>query len=376
MSRHHLLARGAALALTALLFACLPLRPAGRGAPLGRAPESALRDLIDGWPTGSDTVTIAGFRLADGTTSAATEALDQLLLAAAAGAGVAIRPEAGVAGSASARDLPWGADEALPREWRTLGGLVAGGQLLEASDWVYLRLVLADGRQGRIRRHATARLAARDLQRLAVQRQLAAGQPAPPPQIGIELHLLVRRDVSGFAQRIDWVEGGALDQYDQVQLRLRASQDCDVWAFLFRSDGQRETLYDGGTVYGGRWTYGPGEEGWVSLTEGDQVYTVYVLAAPRIEADRGTLWEEVGQLQERGRIERFQGLDLVDGAVARLLQRTVDADTIAVSRGAEGVERGEPERFVYVDGTTLDSRGEQLHGAAIARAYSAQVHYR
>ena len=108
----------------------------------------------------------------------------------------------------------------------------------------------------------------------------------------------------------------------------------------------------------------------------DQVYTVYVLAAPRIEEDRGTLWEEVGQLQERGRIERFQGLDLVDGAVARLLQRTVNADTIAVSRGAEGVERGEPERFVYADGTTLDSRGEQLHGAAIARAYSAQVQYR
>jgi len=100
------------------------------------------------------------------------------------------------------------------------------------------------------------------------------------------------------------------------------------------------------------------------------------LAAPRIEEDRSSLWEELGQLQSEGRLERFRGLDLVDAAVARLLQRTVTADTLAISRGSEGIEAGETERFVYDDGTAFDSRGELLQGTAIARAYSALVRYR
>jgi hypothetical protein len=40
------------------------------------------------------------------------------------------------------------------------------------------------------------------------------------------------------------------------------------------------------------------------------------------------------------------------------------------------VELGKIERLVYDDGTTFESRPEQLHGTVIARAYSALVSYR
>ena len=342
--------------------------------------EASLQGLLAEWPHEGRTVTIAGFRQADGTTSAETQALDEILLSAAVRAGVETRPDAGVAGSASALDLDWSEESSLPDDWRELpGDLVAGGQLRIEGSWAYLRLVVADPATGRIRRDQGTRISGGALARLVRDRGRrrtgAAAEVARP--LEIELHLLVRRDEGGFPERIDFEEGGTLAVEDRIQLRYRARRDCEVFAFLLRSDGSRQTLVGGETTYGGRWYYAPGEDAWHALSEDDMVYTLYFLAAPRIEEDRGSLWEELDQLQAEGMLERFHGLDEVDAAVARLLQRTVSAaDTVVISRGAEGVEPGEGERFVYEDGTVFESPGESLQGTVIARAHSALVRYR
>ncbi len=345
----------------------------------GEGAEASLERLLSEWPHQGRTVTIAGFRHADGTTSAETEALDEVLLSAAMRAGVVAQPDAGIAGSALAEDLDWAGESSLPDDWRELpGDLVAGGQLRIEGSWAYLRLVLADPLTGRVRQDHGTRISEVELARLIRDRERrqtgVAAEVARP--LEIDLHLLVRRDEGGFPERIDFEEGGRLAVADRIQLRYRARRDCEVFAFLLNSDGSRQTLVDE-TTYGGRWYYAPGENSWQALSEDDRVYTLYFLAAPRIEEDRSSFWEELDQLQSEGRLERFRGLDLVDAAVARLLQRTVSAaDSVVVSRGAEGVEPGEEERFVYEDGTTFDSRGERLRGTVIARAYSALARYR
>ena len=352
---------------------------AGWGGSRGPAAESSLEQLLAEWPHQGRTVTIAGFRHADGTTSAETEALDEALLSAAVRAGVAAQPDAGIAGSGSAEDLYWTEESSLPDDWRELpGDLVAGGQLRVETPWAYLRLVVADPLTGQVRRDDGTRISEGELTRLVRDRlgRRTGVAPEVARPLEIELHLLVRRDEGGFAERIDFEEGGQLAVEDRIQLRYRSRRDCEVFAFLLRSDGSRQQLAGGGTIYGGRWYYSPDENGWHTLSEDDLVYTLYFLAAPRIEEDRSPLWEELDQLQSEGRLERFRGLELVDAAVARLLRRTVSADTLVISRGPEGVEPGEKERFVYDDGTAFDSRGERLEGAVIARAYSALVRYR
>ncbi len=363
----------------AALALCLGCGFPGRSAPRPAEAEASLGRLLGDWHHQGRTVTIAGFRHADGRTSVETEALDEAWLSAAVRAGVLTLPDAGIAGSASAEDLGWSGEASLPDDWRELpGDLVAGGQLRVEPPWAYLRLVVADPLTGRVHQDHGTRIAERDLISLVRDRSRrltgVAAEVARP--IEIELHLLVRREEGGFPERIDFEEGGLLAVDDRFQLRYRADPDCEVFVFLLLSDGSRQTLGGGATIYGGRWYYAPGENAWHTLSRDDLVHTLYFLAAPRIEEDRSSLWEDLDQLQSEGRLDRFVGLDLVDAAVARLLQRTAGADSIAVSRGAEGVERGEKERFVYDDGTTFDSRGERLEGTVIARAYSALVRYR
>ena len=360
----------------ALLCGCVML---DRRPPRGADPQTALQAVLLPWsPATLDSVTVAGFRQADGKRTPETDVLDELLLSAALRAGVAVRPDAGVAGMA-AGSLPWGAEAPLPRDWRSLPGLVVAGQVRSATPWAYLRLVLADARTGQLRGEGRTRIAERDLASLVAERQqrLAVSATRLEEEIDIELHVVVRRDDGGFLRRVDLQEGGQLAQGDQLQLRYRASQDCEVYAFLYRSDGTRDELVGGGTIYANRWIYAPGENLWHSLSAGDEVYTLYVLVAPRIEEDRGTLWQDLAELQSTGRVEGFRGLDLVDVAVVRLLQRTATgADSLQVLRGTDGIEAGEMRSFVYSDGTTFDSRGDLLRGYAIARAYSAEVLYR
>lgn len=336
-----------------------------------------LERVLAGWDT-QDTVTVAGFRLIDGETSAETEALDEALLSAAVRAGVKVRPNAGVAGSARAADVDWPSGSLLPGDWRQLpGDLVVAGQVRTASPWVYLRLALADGATGDMRRQATVRVAERDLRRLTAARQArqSGSGVVVLSDLDVELHLVVRRDEGGFPRLVEWEEGGQLLEGDRLQLRFRTGQDCEVFAFLYRSGGENTVMHDG-TVFADRWVYAPGENSWEGLSQGDDVYTLYFLAARRLEQDKSSMWEELTRLQNQGRVEKFRGLEMVDAAVVDLLQRTAEADSVVVLRGGEGIERGETERFVYTDGNTFDSQGDLLPGRVILRAYSAEVQFR
>ncbi len=325
-----------------------------------------------------DTVTVAGFRLLDGKISAETLALDEALLSAAVRAGVQVRPDAGIAGKGRAEDIDWRADELLPRDWRQLpGNLLSAGQVHLASPWVYLRMALVDGGTGDLRDESTVRLSQRDLTRLTTAYQARGSKSvvASLADLNLEFHLLVRRDEGGFPRLIEFVEGGQLDEGDRLQLRFRADQDCEVYAFLYSSEGTNTVLHDG-TVFADRWQYAPSENRWEGLSQGDEVYSLYLLAARRLEEDKSSMWEEISRLQEQGQIQKFRGVELIDSAVGRLLQRTSEIDSVALVRGDEGVVLGESERFVYADGTAFDSRGRLLSGQVVAVAYSVEVQFR
>ncbi|SVD37541.1 uncharacterized protein METZ01_LOCUS390395, partial [marine metagenome] len=157
----------------------------------------------------------------------------------------------------------------------------------------------------------------------------------------------------------------------------RTEQDCQVYAFLYRSDGERVELISDNAVYRNRWIYVPDEFGFTALGEADVVYTLYFLAAPHLDEDRGQLWEEVENLQSQGRFDRYEGLELLDAEVVRYLQRTVAVDSLSIQRGEEGIERPrERRRFVYRDGSTLSSSGELYRSLVVARAVSTLIEYR
>jgi hypothetical protein len=323
-------------------------------------------------------VTVVGFRLTDGKASIETEALNEVLLSAAGHAGVTVRPDAGISGAAQGAEIRWQPDKLLPRNWRQLpGDLVVTGLLRMESPWVYLRLALADGATGALQNTADMRLAQGDLTELVAAHQDRMSGPAVVnlPDLDVELHILVRRDEGGFPRLVVWEEGGRLEDGDRLQLRFRSDQDCEVFAFLYRSGGESTTLHSG-PVFADRWIYAPGENNWDALTVGNEVYTLYFLAAHRVEEDKGSMWESLAELQNQSRIEKFRGVELVDAAVVSMLQRTAVEDSVVMSRGRDGVEMGKTERFVYNDGTTFDSNGELFTGQMIARAYSVEVQFR
>jgi hypothetical protein len=362
---------------TILLMALAACWPVGRSQSESGI-EPVLLQALRGWDL-SDTLTVSGIRLEAGKDSAETAALEEVLLSAAIRSGMQIRAGAGIAGGdAAAGDVNWSADALLPRDWRTLpGDLLVSGRLRVASPWVYLQLAVTDSRTGTIRTESTIRIAETDVGRLAAAReQRRSGSVVfAAADLDMELHLLVRRDEDGFQRLVDWEEGIELEQGDRLQLRFRSSQDCEVFAFLYQSEGANTALHNG-TVFANRWIYAPGENSWKSMSVGNEVYTLYFLAARRLEEDKSSMWEQLTLLQEQGRVEKFRGLEMVDTAVAALVQRTAGADSVVLSRGSEGIERGESERFVYADGVAFDSQGELLPGAVIARAYSFEVQYR
>ncbi|MDA0334247.1 MAG: hypothetical protein O2782_03685 [bacterium] len=366
--------KNAGIVLTLLLLtSCWP---GGRPAS-GVDISVRLHQVLSEWGT-QDTVTVAGFRLTDGKTSAATAALDEALLSAAAHAGVTVRPDAGIAGAASSAQIKWPADSQLPRDWQQLpGDLLATGLVRTESPWIYLRLALADGGTGVLQHTATIRLAERDLAELVAARQARTSTPVLVrlPDLDIELHILVRRDEGGFPRLVELQEGGQLEEGDRLQLRFRSSQDCEVYAFLYRSDGESSGLHSG-PVFADRWIYAPGENSWESLVAGNEVYSLYFLAAHSVEDDKGSMWEDLTQLQTQGRIEKFRGTDLVDAVVVSMLQRTAAGDSVVLTRGRDGIEIGPTERFVYTDGTSFDSKGELFTGQVVARAYSVEVKFR
>jgi hypothetical protein len=121
--------------------------------------------------------------------------------------------------------------------------------------------------------------------------------------------------------------------------------------------------------------YGPGEDSWLAFPEAGRVHSLYVIAAKHLAEDRAQLWEQMGELVEQGRVDRFVGLSLQDQVLAEYVRRDQDADTtLVVQRGASGMRYGREEEIILTDGTRLQSRPEIIEGQdALIRAISFLV---
>lgn len=347
----------------------------------GTSPEVALVDVINEW-SGVDSVTVLGFRDHWGKSPAGTDILNRALLSALGRSGAVVNPDAGITRS-DQRTMRYSGGQVLPTDWRELTGedtprhgLVLAGQIREADTWTYLRLALADAATGELTNHGTTRISQGDLDQLVASSGDSILATAP---LNVAYHVVVRRDDAGFAEMIDVSEGATLIEGDRLQVRLQAAQDCEAFVFLYASeDGERKNLLDPQRIYDSRWSYAPGENSWTSFSEGDQVFTLYLLVAPRIDADRQTLWERLDELQSQSKIDRMSGLHLVDEALADFLQQTVAvSDSVQAIRGDEAISIAEEtETFAYSDGVVFEHQAENLEGSIILRAISFHVRWK
>ena len=313
-----------------------------------------------------------GFRDAKGEKGPAIEVLDDFLVSALLRDGVSLMVPEELSG------MKWEADEVVPeRLWTDLdaSSVLLSGRLEEEGAWIYLRLFLVDGRSRQLLAATTRRLAGRHLQeQVARRRSREEGGVAGIP-LEVDLHLLGLRRQGEIASSVAIEEGTVLQTGDRLQIRFKVARDCEVYAFLYSSEGVQEDLFGSQFVYSGRWQYGPGEEQWIDLEESDQVYTLYFLAGKHLLEEREELWERMAELVEQRRVDRFAGLELLDQTLVEFLQRELEGEPeIGVLRGREGIERGEKESFILADGTPLESYAEKLSSAVVlVRAFSFSV---
>lgn len=312
-----------------------------------------------------------GFRDAKGEKGLATEVLDDFLVSALLLDGVPLMVPEKLAGE------KWEEDELLPaRLWTDLDACrILTGRLEEEGAWMYLRLFLIDSRSRQLLASTTRRVAGRHLrEQVAQRRSQEEGRVAEIP-LEVDLHLLGLRSQGGIAHSVAIEEGTALQTGDRLQIRFKVARDCEVYAFLYSSEGVREDLFGSQFVYSGRWQYGPGEEQWVDLEESDQVYTLYFLAGEHLLEEKEELWERMAELVEQRRVDRFAGLELLDQTLVEFLLRELEGEPeIGVLRGGEGIGRGEKESFILADGTPLESRAEKLSSPVVlVRAFSFSV---
>ena len=314
-----------------------------------------------------------GLRDEAGARSAASEVVDRYLLSAlvAQDRSVSLADSGAVAGS-------WGKDELVPeRVWRAAGGreLALGGRLYRAGAWDYLRLVLTDPTDGALVGTASWRLRqAAVAQMVAASRRQVPGPAAAAPLV-VEFHRIGIRTEGGLTHLLTLEPGAVLQAGDQLQVRLQARQDCQLWAFLYSSGGQVSELLSSRRTYADRWEYGPGQEAWVTLADEVQVYTLYVVAATHIPDDREELWRQCSELVEQGRLNRYTGLELLDQALREFLCRGVTgAASAAVVRQGDPVGPGPREQFILQDGTPVTSQADELTGGPVLiRAISFAV---
>jgi hypothetical protein len=242
------------------------------------------------------------------------------------------------------------------------------------APWRYLQMHLLD--------RADRRVLTTLHQRLSQQRlddELAAVQQAQGitrtfhPQV--DLHIIFRRDEGDIARVVSLEDGGSLEQDDRLQLRFTVGQDCQVYAFLYSADAGVEEVFAKREVYSGRKLYGPGQEAWITLGENDQVYTLYFLAARNLE-ELGELFEQMGQLVSDGEVNRLVGLEKLDQAVVDFFALRTEAEAeVRVVRDRNEVILQEVEKFIYTDGTSLESQAEELQAnSVLIRAISFAVY--
>lgn len=358
------------LSLSIFLWGCGGWSPRSGG---GGEIEGVMRELVEplSGQIGEEQVSWLGFREGDGKSSPATELLDEYLISALLRSGVRL---AALDRSTLGK---WKGEELVPtRLWQEAEtARVMGGRVEVAGGWAYLRLFLIDAEEGLLLGTVRRRLAEPQLRELAARASGAEEEGEEERKVEVDLHLLVVRDEAGMTQPVEVEEGTMLESGDRLQVRFKVAADCQVYAFLYSSKGVRRDLFGSQLVYSGRWQYGPGRESWVELNEVDQVHTLYFLAGRRLSDEREELWERLGELVEEGQVDRFTGVELLDGALVEFLQRRAEENVeIAVRRGSEGAVSGEVEEFILEDGTALKSRAEVLSGSQLlVRAVSFGV---
>lgn len=314
-----------------------------------------------------------GVRAEEGGLTPAGELLDRYLLSALIAEGLAVTVPDSVATGGS-----WGKEEPVPeRVWRAVeaGRLALAGRVHRQGGWNHLQLVLVDPTDG-----ALAGTTTRSLREGAVQRLVAASdrrrdrRDEEEPLV-LEVHRLGIRSEGGLARPVAVEPEATLQAGDRLQVRVRARRDCEVWAFLYSSAGEVRELLPSRRVFAGRWEYGPGQDSWLSLGEGSQVYTLYLIAGSRLPEEREELWERLTELIEQGQVVRETGLELLDRVLAEFLGRGLkEGAAVTVVRGGDSVRPGTEESFILEDGTPVSSRAEELSGAPLViRAVSFSV---
>lgn len=312
-------------------------------------------------------------------------ALDDLLISSLLRERVAIETEIGpMAGDREDGGHPAPSDALPPSERRDMSpSLLLSGTVHGDGPWVYVRTALTESGTGTILHADVCRVSDDDLRYRGAEwtaRHDRGGEEREgttlPEEVmlAMDLHMVVRRDEGGFSEAVELVDGGPLRQGDRLQIRFRPRVDCTVHAFIFSSDGERREVYASRLAYEARWEYGPSEEGWISVGEADEVYTLYLMAARRLD-DLGEMADDMDDLVEQGQVERFRGLDALDAAASAYLQaHTEGSSSIVVQRGTEGIVAGDVESLTYEDGTVLESRVRAVTARrGLIRAVSYQV---
>ncbi len=353
------------------LQACAPWR---RGPDPGERLAKAMDELaqVAARLEGDEEVAMLGFRNEEGERSTATEILDEYLISALVQVGVplVLVEEAGY--------KKWGEGEVVPAsEFEDLSApWVLAGRLQDQANWVYPQLFVIERASGILVGSGTRRLAGEDLQRKIDERsKQEPGQAPGPARVDVDLHLLGLHSEGGFDEQIALAGGVVLEPEDRLQIRFKTGSDCQVWGFLYSSEGEREEVFASQMVYGGRWHYGPGEEDWITVGESGKVYTLYLIAAEHLGEDWEELFENMAKLISEGEVDRFRGLEKQDQAlVAFLTSRMGEGGEIRVLRSVGEEQLGERERFILESGISLSSRAEKLGPSpVVVRAFSFEV---
>lgn len=318
-------------------------------------------------------LTWLGVREEGGSPTPSGELLDRYLVSALIAEGLdVIVPDSAATGGF------WGKEEPVPeRVWRSAaaGSLALAGRIHHQGAWEYLQLVLIDPAGGTLAGSTTQRLRGSSVQRLmagAGHRDDRKGEAGP---LVLEVHRLGVRTEGGLTRPVAIEPEALLQAGDRLQVRVRTRQDCEVWAFLYSSAGEMRELLSSRRIFAGRWECGPGQDAWVTLGEGIQVYTLYLVAGSHLAEDREEVWERMGELIEQGQVVRYTGLELLDRVLVDFLVRGMkDGPTMTVIRQGDRVRPGGEESFILDDGTPLSNRAEELSGSPLViRAVSFAV---
>jgi hypothetical protein len=312
-----------------------------------------------------------GVRDDAGLANPATRAWDRHLVSALTAAGTDLRwPDTTGTGAS------WGSEESLPqRLWRATaaGMLVAGGRWSRQGEWGYLRLTVVDPAGGAVAMVASVRARGAAVQALAERPSGGDGRPGPAV-LSAEVHRLALRSEGGLTRVVELAPEAVLQPGDRLQVRVRSRQDAYAWAFLYSSDGSVTEVLPSRRVFADRWEYGPGQDTWVTLGEEVQVYTLYLVLAPRLPDDRSELWQRLAERVEQGQVVRYSGLDLLDAQVRSFLGRAIGDPAAVVWLRQAPTEPGPRTDFLLADGTKVSSQAEILTGGSVlVRAISFSV---